>query len=445
MQVSKFFIGVNIAATLSVALTGQAKATDKVSSTADFLKASLGSVSASKPVAMKAKAKSMKPARINPASAAKYSSAKSVAVRNELKSSHAKMMKFVPNRKLPTRQELALKEQKAQMAKIEEAKPLSASVSSYSPFYLSTEMQNTISSPKAKRASTRQARRAASKAVKKAVKVVREIVASQTPRAVPGINPVLPGQVGHPCSSIHSMDLTNHTPHKPAVHHSPAPSTTARAVDSQHKHSAPDVNRVVAGEMSKLEAPNLSGEERAQLDRLAKVLFLREDLNKHPQGSFHSPMDSSLSARQRVDQAYSKNGPPPFPLNLIPEPAMKDFLSKARNRKSMIRNYPGAFAARPSNLQHSGFQSYAKTMKTGGFTSYSKSATNFSHGYASSHSGSHYHSNITHGKPHHAPKSHKVASSKSHSVSHTPVIHKAQARVATYGPYGSGGARYKGL
>lgn len=437
MQLSKIFLGVNIAATLSVALTGQAKAVDK-SSTADFLKASLGSVSAKKPVAMKASAKSMKARPVNPASTSKFSSAKSVAVRQEMKSDKVKMMKFVPGRKLPTRQELALKAQKAQMAKVQAAQPLSASVSTYSPFYLSTEMQNSITSPKAKRASKRQARRAASKAVKKAVQVVRKVVASQAPRAVPGKNPVLPGQVGHPCSSIHSMDLTQHTMAKKHVS------------KPTHKLSAPDSHRVVAKELGKLEAPNLSTQERAQLDRLAKVLFLRDNLNKHPQGGFHSPLDSNMSARQRVDQAYSKHGPPPFPLNLIPEPAMKDFLSRARNRKSMIRNYPGAFASRPSNLQHSGFQSYAKTMKTGGFTSYSKAATNFSHHYASGHSASSFHSNITHGKPHHVAhsshSSHKSHSHKvSHSVAHAPVIHKAHAKVATYGPYGSKTIRYKGL
>ena len=43
MQVSKLILGVNIAATLSVALTGQAKAAEEQSATAEFLKASMGS------------------------------------------------------------------------------------------------------------------------------------------------------------------------------------------------------------------------------------------------------------------------------------------------------------------------------------------------------------------------------------------------------------------
>lgn len=437
MQVSKLILGVNIATTLSVALTGQAKAAEEHSATAEFLKASIGSAS-SQPkalVATQAKLKSARAVKANPASISKYSSPKSVATRNELAKSKVKMMQFVPGRKLPSRQELALKEQQAKFAEVEAARSYSASISTTeessasSPFYLSAEMENSLTSPRARRATKRQARRTASKVIDKAVKAVTQITAAVSPQAVPHREPVLPGQVGHPCSTIHSMDLNNARPMvsqgRPQGHHM----DTANGAISEAEIAA------------KLEAPNLSQEERAQLDRLARVLFLRNNLNQGQgagPGSYHSPLDSEISARQRVDQAYSKNGPPPFPLNLVPEPAMKDFLSQARNRKSMISSYPGAFGARQAGPSGgAGFQSYAKQLKTGGFGSYAKQANAFSHGYASAHRTAHHHTNITRGGGHSQIQAH-------HSVGHNvpvshvqPVIQQAQARVATYAPYSS--------
>ncbi|MBI1272186.1 hypothetical protein GC174_17295 [bacterium] len=441
MQVSKLILGVNIAATLSVALTGQAKAAEEQSATAEFLKASMGSVS-SQPkalVATQAKFKSARAVKPDPAAISKYSSPKSVATRNELAKSKVKMMQFVPGRKLPSRQELALKEQQAKFAEVEATRSYSASISTTeescasSPFYLSAEMENSLTSPRARRATKRQARRTASKVIDKAVKAVTQITAVVSPQAVPHREPVLPGQVGHPCSTIHSMDLTNARPlvsqGRPQGHHI----DTANGAISEAEIAA------------KLEAPHLSQEERAQLDRLARVLFLRNNLNQGTgsgagPGSYHSPLDSEISARQRVDQAYSKNGPPPFPLNLVPEPAMKDFLSQARNRKSMISSYPGAFGARQGGPSGgAGFQSYAKQLKTGGFGSYSKQANAFSHGYASAHKTAHHHTNITRGGGHN--HGHSVSHSAiGHNVpvSHVqPVIHQAQARVATYAPYSS--------
>lgn len=433
MQVSKLILGVNIAATLSVALTGQAKAAEEQSATAEFLKASMGSAK-SQPkalVATQAKLKSARAVKANPASTSKYSSSKSVATRNELAKSKVKMMQFVPGRKLPTRQELALKEQQAKFAEVEAARSYSASISttqeSNAPFYLSAEMENSLKSPKARRATKRQARRTATKVIDKAVKAVTQFTAAVSPQAVPNRAPVLPGQVGHPCSTIHSMDLNN-----------------SRPMISQQRpqgHSADNGAISEAEIAAKLEAPNLSQEERAQLDRLARVLFLRNNLNQGTgsgSGSYHSPLDSNISARQRVDQAYSKNGPPPFPLNLVPEPAMKDFLSQARNRKSMISSYPGSFGARQGGPSGgAGFQSYAKQMKTGGFGSYAKQANAFSHGYASAHKAAHYHSNITRGGGHSQVPAHSVVN-RNVPVSHVqPVIQQAQARVATYAPYSS--------
>lgn len=439
MQVSKLILGVNIAATLSVALTGQAKAADEQSATAEFLKASIGSAS-SQPkalVATQAKLKSARAVKANAASISKYSSPKSVATRNELAKSKVKMMQFVPGRKLPSRQELALKEQQAKFAEVEAARSYSASISTteessaYAPFYLSAEMENSLTSPRARRATKRQARRSATKVIDKAVKAVTQITAAVSPQAVPHREPVLPGQVGHPCSTIHSMDLNNSRPmvsqSRPQGHH----------MDTGVGSGSISEAEIAA----KLEAPNLSQEERAQLDRLARVLFLRNNLNQgQAAGSYHSPLDSEISARQRVDQAYSKNGPPPFPLNLVPEPAMKDFLSQARNRKSMISSYPGAFGARQGGPSGgAGFHSYANQMKTGGFGSYARQANAFSHGYASNHKTAHHHTNITRGGGHnHGHSSSHSAIGHNVPVSHVqPVIQQAQARVATYAPYSS--------
>lgn len=405
MQVSKIVIGVNLAATLSVALTGQAKASEK---TLDFLKSSLKELSASPAKSLKqapAKAKAAKP---NPRSMAKYSSAKSVAVRSSINLESLKKIKFDPTKKLPTRHELALKAQKAKMDEMRRHQTsLSASVKTYSPFYLSSEVQSTIQAPKAKRAMKRQNRNQVKRSIQKAANIVAKSVSQARPVSVQHHNPVIPGQVGHPCASIHSMDMNSFNNHS-KMH---TGSEIAKSMHSQQERIAP---------------PQMTAQQQAELAKMARVLFLKNKLN---QKSIHSPLDSKLSARQRVDRAYSKNGPPPFPLNLVPEPAMKDFLSRARNRKSMIKSYPSAFARKKSNLSHSGFHSYAKTLGHGGFTSYSKSATNFSHHYSRSSGYSHNHHPKTH--IHHKTKhvSHKV------SLGSQNVIHKAHARAATYGPY----------
>ena len=417
MQLSRILIGVNIAASISVALTGQAKANEGALGTAAFLKSSLNDTSSNKGMVAKANMlKAKKKTSPNPAAITKYSSPKSVSLRDQL-GFGGKHKLNTP--KLPTRKELALKRQQAQMASMQKSKPLSASVSTYAPFYLSSELQSSLKSAKAKRSFKRQTRKASRAVVNKAAKVASKLSAQPLPHR----NPVMPGQVGHPCAT-HSLEVVSHAKPK-------------------------------AQEQQKLQPPHLSLAEREQLENMARVLFLKDKLHaNHNNPGFHSPLDSKMSARQRVDKAYSRVGPPPFPLNLIPEPAMKDFLSRARNRKSMIRSYPGAFAGRPSsNLGHSGFQSYSRKLNGGsgftsyaksggsGFTSYAKHANSFSQHY--SQRAGHNRSFMHHSSHHHAPAKHHHASIH-HSVHQQPVIHKAHAKVAKYGPYGSS-MQFRGL
>lgn len=417
MQNSKIFLGINIAATLSVAISGQAKALDNAGGTADFLKSSLSDFSTKKTLkAVKVKTQLRKKSRFTSRQAVShFSSPKSVDLRSSFKIDHTKLS---VGKKLPTRGELALKKQHAQMDKIRVQEPLKGNVQSYTNFYLSSEVSSALKSPKAKRSTKRQARRTASHKVQKAKKLVSKLAPRTKQASIQNHNPVIPGQVGHPCASIHSMDVRKF---------------------EANKHIDKAIAKSV--QTNQLAAPHLSNKEQVELANLARVLFLKDKLNHKSSQSnhFHSPLDSNLSAHQRVDRAYAKNGPPPFPLNLIPEPAMKDFLSKARNRKSVIRSYPNAFAKKPGTKSGAGFQSFAKNMRHGGFTSYSRYAINFSHNYSKA-----PRSHITHSR-----------SSQIHTVSHKPrttvkyqasrssqgftpqVVHKAHAKVATYGPYGS--------
>ncbi|MGD9684248.1 MAG: hypothetical protein AB7W16_24040 [Candidatus Obscuribacterales bacterium] len=455
MRVSAVLLGVNVAATLSVAIQANAEAKESPRATADFLKSGLAELSATPrsiadPVISRAPAHPL----VTP-SAKSLSSPKSVATRAAL-GGKSRMMPFVPNRKLPSKRELAekkLQEQQqlqmqqqpvvlmAQTPQMEpESQPLMGTVSQYSKdeyskYYMSQEAESHVTSARARRAIKKEARRMTTAAIKKAADIATAFVPQTTPRLMPGQAPATAGQIGgHPCASLQSLDLR--TQDSLVSHGSPAADAAQMRASVQASGQAPQMSASIP--QAPLTPPHLTSAEHQQLDSLAGF---------SKQAQLNSPLQAHMVDKGRMDGLYSRVGPPPFPLNMVPESVMKEFLSQARNRKSMISSYPGTFATGSSGLGSSGFQSHAGANRSGGtFTSYAHKINGF---------GSYGHHPAAGSSGHHAPAGHAHKSAGTHTAhgkrpsSVAPgsstqfrsapdtVAHKAEVKVASYAPYSS--------
>lgn len=461
MRLSAVLLGVNVAATLSVAIQVQAEAKESPGATADFLKSGLAELSATprsitEPVVSRAPAHPL----VTP-SAKSLSSPKSVATRSAL-AGKSRMMPFVPNRKLPSKKEIAekklqeqqrLQQQQQQQQQIleqpvvlmaqtpqmePENKPLTGTVyqyskDEYSKYYLSQEAESHVTSARARRAIKKEARRVTTAAIKKAADIATAFVPQSAPRLMPGQTPATAGQTGgHPCASLQSLDLRSQD--SLVSHGSPVAGASPMQVTAPHL-TAPH-----------LTAPHLTSAEHQQLDSLA-------GLSRKTQLS--SPLAAHMVEKDRMDGLYSRVGPPPFPLNMVPESVMKEFLSQARNRKSMISSYPGTFATGSSGLGSSGFQSHAGANRSGGtFTSYAHKINGFGsyghhgpsghhapaghHGLAAGHQSGHAHGSSGN-HAHHGRRPSSVAPGSSTQFRSAPetVAHKAEVKVASYAPYSS--------
>ncbi|MCA9802645.1 MAG: hypothetical protein KC777_11810 [Cyanobacteria bacterium HKST-UBA02] len=434
-----------------------AEAKESPRATADFLKSGLAELSAtprsiSDPVISRAPAHPL----VTPSSKS-LSSPKSVATRAAL-GGKSRMMPFVPNRKLPSKRELAEKkfqQQQQQQLQMQqqpvvlmaqtpqmepENQPLMGTVSQYSKdeyskYYMSQEAESHVTSARARRAIKKEARRVTTAAIKKAADIATTFVPQTTARLMPGQAPATAGQIGgHPCASLQSLDLR--TQDSLVSHGSPA----ADAAQMQASAQAPQMSASIPQAPltpPHLTPPHLSSAEHQQLDSLAGV---------SKQAQLNSPLAAHMVDKGRMDGLYSRVGPPPFPLNMVPESVMKEFLSQARNRKSMISSYPGTFATGSSGLGSSGFQSHAGANRSGGtFTSYAHKINGF---------GSYGHHPAAGSSGHHAPAGHPHKSTGTHTAHKRPssvapgsstqfrsapdtVAHKAEVKVASYAPYSS--------
>jgi len=480
MRLSAVLLGVNVAATLSVAIQVQAEAKESPRATADFLKSGLAELSATpksiaEPVVSRAPAHPL----VTP-SAKSLSSPKSVATRSAL-GARSRMMPFVPNRKLPSKKEIAekkLQEQQqrqiqqqiqqqqlqlqqqpvvlmAQTPQMEpESQPLMGTVSQYSKdeyskYYMSQETESHVTSARARRAIKKEARRVTTAAIKKAADIATAFVPQAAPRLMPGQAPATAGQIGgHPCASLQSLDLR--TQDSLVSHGSPAADAAPMQAPAQAPQMSASIPQAPLPHLSSphpspphLSPPHLTSAEHQQLDSLA-------GLSRKTQLS--SPLAAHMVDKDRMDGLYSRVGPPPFPLNMVPESVMKEFLSQARNRKSMISSYPGTFATGSSGLGSSGFQSHAGANRSGGtFTSYANKINGFGsyghhptagssghHASAAGHHAGHAHgsrgNHTAHGK---RPSSVAPGSSTHFRSASETVAHKAEVKVASYAPYSS--------
>ncbi len=171
--------------------------------------------------------------------------------------------------------------------------------------------------------------------------------------------------------------------------------------------------------------PNLSPQEQAEMNRMIQQSCAEAGIpasNPAPQGDL-----------------YARIGAPPFPLNLVPEQAMKGFIKGARDRKP-IAPKPQSFGSwhgdmagpvasgLPTALPAAGFRSYSQMGN--GFKKYSRVPAQLSHKHQSSHSHK-SHSSIAHS----VPKVNRGIARRPKSES--PSISMAQVTVYEYPPYHS--------
>jgi len=344
MKVSAVLVGVNVAATLSVASQHPAMAQDHTGGTAAFLKNTLVEAAAPQPVQLSAVPQKL------PTGSAKVSmsSPKSVATRQALNSSNGvKLRPFVANRKLPSKRDLetTLSMQTAEMDYSNQPTTLDGGVSEYSNYYVS-ETQDVPMTPRAKYAVKQQQKRANSARLQNAAKVASGFVRQVAPRAVPGASPAVPGQVGFPCADQHYAGMAAQLPHPPQPLMPQMNRKPMANFGQQQFSQAPE---------APLQAPRLSPQEQLEMNKLVDNACLENGVNPNAVGQAANP------------GLYSRIGPPPFPLSLIPEDTMKDFLKGARSRKSAVAGSSLAMGSGGGSLGTGGSSG---ALPQGGFRSY---------------------------------------------------------------------------
>lgn len=404
MKVSAVLVGVNVAATLSVAAQGQALADD---GTAAFLKSSLTELKAEPALSLGAASKSSASV---PQKSLKRSSTKmslsdpqAVATRSTLAGTGGvKLRAFNPNRKLPTRKELEVAFQAQQASydptPVQEqiaSQPLSGGIAEYaSPYYVSSEYAEPYVSARGKRALGAQERRATSERINKAAKTATSFVRKAAPRVVPGSMPAVPGQAGFPCAQA------------PVQNFEPVgmnPQMMAHMQMMQQQQMA-----VQAPIEPPLAPPNLNPQQQAEMNRLIQAACTRANGGGNMNFSPSLLQQNMMQQQQGQGDLYQRVGPPPFPLSLIPEPALKDFVRGGKTQRSSIAAaaQPAGFGAWHGSggmgagatttgsaisqaLPRGGFRSYSQSVN--GFKSYSRMPSSLSVKHHA-HKGGHAHS-----------------------------------------------------
>lgn len=366
MKLSAILVSVNIAATLPILASTQAKA-EEGSDTADFLKASLSKTESPKPVSAAKSAKATKTKRLKVVDPQAPPPDKSSLISYE----GVKLRPFVANRKLPRKSEIELVAQTPQLA-VPQNSMLTGGVSQYSS-QVTNGFQPTpvaVSVPHHVIPTTRKASRTVSAVTNLSAYIKQRAQAS---RVAPNQVPLVPGQVGFPCAE------------RPAAMHE-----MQQVVPQQMQQPMQQMQPQMQPQMQWQDlnsTPVVAQESQATIDKAVELLqqgrLTEADLASLNGGSVAPQMmDSShsLSFSGQVPQHHGEIGPPPFPLNLFPEAALKDFVSGGSRSIQARTNAPRAYFGSWHNdglrqLPASGFKTYlhpGRSSTNMNFTQYSK-------------------------------------------------------------------------
>ena len=373
MKAQTILLGVNVAASLPVVLTQQALA-EGPGDTASFLRAAAASKShAVKLVSQKpssdqsfvvqSKAESIKRALPRSLPVQTLSSARAVESRLAMSDDGVKLRPFVPGRKLPRKAELQASRLAAQMPQLDENRSSGqSSLAGTVEMGYNVPVNDTYNSPGYSNytsgfGSRDMIARETSRRLKQAGQAVAKFDRKALPRVLPGQRMMSPGQVGLPCA-VNNLSTGNGAPS-----------------DAEWTEMAKAV-----GHKADVDAQN-EDDELEMMARQLKNDFTAADFQSMPQ------------------PAASSAGPPPFPLSLIPEASLKQFIggkghgpapsagsmnamgsapSPMPNRMAAARPTPSYFgswhsqgaAPAKSNLQPTGFHTYL----TAGNSNHSSSA-----------------------------------------------------------------------
>lgn len=376
MKVSAVLVGVNVAATLSVAAQHPACAQDQhpTGGTAAFLKSTLSDAVAPAPISLSAA-----PAQGLSTSSSKtpLSNPRSVATRKALaQDTGVKLRPFQPNRRLPSKRELEAAKLAAQAPQMDYTPPaqaqpqtttLDGGVAEYSNFYLSDTPDVSLSA-RAKYAVKQAQKKGNSQRLQNAAKVASSFVRQVAPRAVPGMSPVVPGSVGLPCAETAYGNFQNPVQmHREVPQHQMMQQMPRQQMPMQFAQQAP------VAPPAPMQPPRLSPQEQLEMNKLVDNACIENGINPHATGA-------------AADSLYARVGAPPFPLSLIPEDTMKGFLKGARTRKSPIEGSNLSMASGGGvgsgvgmgggggRLPAAGFHSYMQTSSQG-YGNYSRIPT----------------------------------------------------------------------
>lgn len=369
MKLSAILVSVNLAATLPILASTQAKAEEgNGTDTADFLKASLSaSQEASKPVASSKPALKATTKRLKVVDPSAPPPDKSSLLSYE----GVKLRPFVANRKLPRKTDIELVAQTPMLA-VPQTNMLSGGVSQYSSVVTNQAssfqpVQQPVSHhvPALKKPS-----RTASAVTNLSAYIKQRAAAS---RVAPNQAPIVPGQVGFPCAD------------RPALQ-APEPLPVAMP---QPMQQMPQMQPQMQQHMQWQDfnpQPIASNDNQATIDQAVELLrqgkISEADLASLNGSAAPQMMSGSANLSFAPPSAaahHSEVGPPPFPLNIFPEAALKDFVSGGSRSIAARTNAPKQYFGSWHNdglrqLPASGFKSYLHPGRssTNQFTQYSQ-------------------------------------------------------------------------
>jgi hypothetical protein len=383
MKLSKLLVSVNVAATIPMVVQAAAGATElKVGGTADWLKDSISTLDKPKVGSPTGKAASI---------ARAVGRAKKEPT--TLSDGHSAILRpFVPNRRLPRRSdlEMALKAQEPKMAP-EPVPTLNGNVSGFyaqNPDNTYPSYGESTPAPRISQNSAVGLRQTKTRPERMA-EMTRSLV-----KAIPMMNQANPTNGGRPINPIRDLDLSTRegSSVSPQRGFPLMQRAEHRLLDTPAGYPTPEDSGILSANDPVMN-PNLGS-----------------------MGSTNTPMMAGAGTTGSA-------GPPPFPLNLLPEASLKQFIHGSMGGGGGMSRAPHvSFGSWHSNntyaMAHSlppgGFHNYA-----GSFRAYGPSA----HRYGSRSLAM-------------QPLKRNVSSSKRYVIAKQPTVAKpAEPKVATYAPY----------
>jgi len=354
MKLSAILVSVNLVAALPVAAQA---AEDAVSDKAEWLKQNLAAMDTAK------KAPIRKISLSDP------------GMSPRAKVSH--LRPFVANRRLPSQRELDL-QLVAQQGRMDNSQgtspligqqplmaqaqsPLAGQVSAYSARETAADPYAGMVSPYTTATSLSTASGRPNRYSAAALAAQRQATRT-TPRAIPGQIPTLPGQVAALPGMTPAIPVIPEPQTMASLPSFPQPAPIQTATGSFASQDDRPVEHLVRqGGALLVQAPVLTPDEQSMLDELVELNRPGRASQFQDLPGAEAPPAPSFNAQPRAElHAHTDIGPPPFPLNLLPESALHDLLRRGQRRINAPPAYFGSWhrSMSASALPACGFQSH---------------------------------------------------------------------------------------